>query len=342
MAMQVHYRSSIGPRPYSWSSAFTSELTYSYTWAFFTPFILYLADRFRIVPGRVWKSGSIHFAAACLVAAATKLTWDFTALPSIAPKMVPVDASSAVKSIVASLDFGFPQYLIVLVCHHAIDYYSRYQEGLLRASQLETQLANAQLQALKMQLQPHFLFNTLHAITELVHEDPVAAEGMITKLGDFLRLSIDHAGAVEVTLSQEIDFVKRYLEIEQMRFEDRLRVEYEISPNAINALVPNLILQPLVENSLKYGISQMERNGVLRIMCAVEDGRLRMRVADNGPGLNPMKATNGRQGLGLANTRGRLERMYGGNHKISLENAEEGGFLVTIEIPFRPTTNELA
>ncbi|MBI2685226.1 MAG: histidine kinase [Acidobacteria bacterium] len=334
----VHYRSMLYGKPMSWTECALYEVSYVWIWAAVTPLILVISRRFPIGRGHGKRNGLVHLLGAFGSAVITKAVWDFTALPFVAPSLVPVDLQTFQKSMVRALDFGTLHYVIVIVCHHAVEYYRKYEDGRLRASQLEAKLATAQLHALKMQLHPHFLFNTLHSISELVHDNPARAESMIVRLSDFLRLTLDHVGIPEVPVSEEINFLRRYLEIEQMRFEDRLTVEWDIDPSTLLVRVPNLILQPLVENALKHGISRNATQGVLRISCKQEDGKLAMRVFNNGPG--PARAVTTlsepvREGVGLNNTRSRLERLYGGNHHIEFRRAAEGGFEVTIRIPMR-------
>ena len=302
--------------------------------------VLALSRRFPLGRGQSRRNSFVHLLGAFAAAVLTKSIWDFTALPFVAPSLVPVDFASFQKSMIRALDFGILHYLLLIVCHHALEYYRKYEDGRLSAAQLEAKLATAQLHALKMQLHPHFLFNTLHSISELVHDNPARAESMIVRLSDFLRLTLDHVGVPEVPLTEEIDFLRRYLEIEEMRFEDRLTVEWDIDPSTLQTRVPNLILQPLVENALKHGISRNSSHGVLRISCKREEGKLAMTVYDNGPG--PKRITTNlldpvREGVGLNNTRGRLERLYGGDHHIRFRHVAEGGFEVTIRLPMRPS-----
>jgi signal transduction histidine kinase len=198
--------------------------------------------------------------------------------------------------------------------------------------QLETKLARAQLDGLRSQLQPHFLFNTLNTISALLHRDPEAADRVLTRLGDLLRLSLQHSVRQEVVLRQELEFVERYLEIQQIRFQDRLRVRIDAEPEVLDALVPTLVLQPLVENAVRHAIEPRAAEGHLRIAARRDEGRLTLQVADDGPGLvGPGRGS----GIGLANTRARLEQLYGAAHRFSLANADEGGLLVTLELPFR-------
>ncbi len=229
--------------------------------------------------------------------------------------------------------FDFLIYWGVLGAVVALGYYRKYREGELRAVELQAQLAQAQLQALKMQLHPHFLFNTLNAIAALVRKNEnKAATDMLAGLSDLLRLTLENAGAQEVSLKQEIDFLERYLNIERIRFADRLQVRLQIAPETLEARVPNLILQPLVENAIRHGIAPRATPGLIEINAERENGRLRLQVKDNGPGMPPGKLN--RSGVGLSNTRARLERLYGANQSLALNNAPEGGAVVTLEIPF--------
>jgi len=207
----------------------------------------------------------------------------------------------------------------------------------VRTLQLEAQLSQAQLQALKMQLHPHFLFNTLHSISALLNHDPEAARKMITRLGDFLRLTLENSGTQEVTLQQEIEFLRCYLEIERIRFQDRLMTRVDVSPPALDAKVPNLILQPIVENAIRHGIAPRSSPGLIEILAKPQNGTLRIQVRDNGPGLPPDRTSEKMftKGLGLANTERRLDQLYGAAHRFDLVNDPEGGLIVTLEIPFK-------
>jgi signal transduction histidine kinase len=191
----------------------------------------------------------------------------------------------------------------------------------------EVELAKAELQILKMQLHPHFLFNTLQAISTLVGKDTAAAKRTIALLGDLLRAVIDRGGEQEVPLKDELDLLDRYAQIELVRFGDRLTIDLDFEPELLEYRVPSLILQPIVENAVKHGTE-------VRVAGAVRDGRLVLTVADNGPGLPPEKERR-QGGLGLENTRARLRALYGARHSIELRNRPEGGLLVTMEIPAR-------
>jgi hypothetical protein len=233
--------------------------------------------------------------------------------------------------------FHVPVYWVIVCLAHALAHHRRSEERQRRAVQLEARLSEARLQALQMQLQPHFLFNTLNAIATLVHKDPRAADEMITNLGELLRAALDGSAQQEVPLRRELDFLTRYLDIQQARFGDRLRVEQELDAAALDARVPTLILQPLVENAIRHGIEPRAQAGVVGISARCEGGKLRLAVRDSGAGLGAAKLTSEREGIGLANTRARLEALYGAEARLLLRNGAEGGFSVELEIPFRTT-----
>ena len=236
--------------------------------------------------------------------------------------------------LVKSFHFNLLIYWVILTVGHAFNYYREVQERELRTSELERHLAQARLQALQMQLNPHFLFNTLHAISALMHKDVEAADRMIARLSDLLRYALESTDAQEVSLRQELAFLERYLEIEQTRFGERLVVHKEIDSDALDARVPNLILQPLVENAIRHGIEPHAKHGEIRLSARLGQGQLRLEVRDNGGGLK--KGTQSpREGVGLSNTRARLAELYGTDCRFELSNADGGGFVVRLVIPCR-------
>lgn len=244
---------------------------------------------------------------------------------------------------------GIVIYGLILTSAHALAYYREARENELRVAQLGTQLVQAQLQALKMQVQPHFLFNALHSISAHLR-DSETARRMIARLGDFLRLTLENTGAQEVTLKQELEFLRCYLDIERTRFRDRLTVEMEIAPETWDARVPNLILQPLVENAIKHGVAPHSAAGRIDVRAQRLNGHLQVQIQDNGRGLQDTssgtKAFNESahgthdEGIGLKTTLARLERLYPNAHKLQLRNAPEGGLIVTLEVPFKTGTDE--
>ena len=201
--------------------------------------------------------------------------------------------------------------------------------------QLSAQLAQAQLQALRTQLHPHFLFNTLNGIATLVHRDPQAADQMIARLSALLRLTLEGVGVQEVPLAKEIDFLTSYLEIEKVRFGDRLTVEMQIAPEVLGARTPYLILQPLVENAIRHGIAPRAQPGRIEIRAASENGFLVLEVRDNGPGLAGGSETLTRWGMGLSKTRSRLEKLYGEHQRFEMKNGINGGLVVSLNFPFQ-------
>src|SRR5918992_578097 len=202
--------------------------------------------------------------------------------------------------------------------------------------QLEARLARAQLQTLKLQLQPHFLFNTLNTITALIGVDPRVAERMVSGLSELLRLSLRNAGEQEVPLARELELLEHYVEIQQIRFRDRLTVTLEVAPDTLQALVPNFILQPLVENAIRHGIGPRAAPGHVDVRAYRENGSLHLRVADDGVGPRGRRSEPAGEGIGLGNTKARLEHLYGKAHEFSARGGSNGGFVVDIVIPYRP------
>lgn len=232
--------------------------------------------------------------------------------------------------------FDFFVYWAILGVGYAFDYRERYRERESLASQLKAQLAQAQLESLKMQLHPHFLFNTLHTISGLVRtNERQPAVNMISGLSDLLRRALDNADEQEVPLREEVKFIELYLDIQKVRFSDRLTVRLEIAPDTLDALVPNLLLQPLVENAIRHGISLNESAGLIVISAYRADGMLQIKICDDGPGLQSGWRMEESEGIGLTNTAERLKHLYGAEHRFDLRNGAGGGMTVAIAIPFR-------
>jgi two-component sensor histidine kinase len=238
--------------------------------------------------------------------------------------------------------FGFVNalviYLGVLAAGLARAYSLRYRARREQAVQLQAQLAEAHLDALRRQLDPHFLFNTLNAISSLVERDPRGVRRMIARLSELLRHSLEGADDPEIPLRQELELLGRYLDIMQVRFQGRLEIEQRVAAAALDALVPTLVLQPLVENAIKHGVEKLGEGGRIGIEAIVENGTLVLRVRDNGPdtGHTPTgPADEGRTGVGLRNTMARLERLYGGEQRFTLAPAVNGGMVAEIRLPLR-------
>ncbi|MBV8475792.1 MAG: histidine kinase [Acidobacteria bacterium] len=226
-------------------------------------------------------------------------------------------------------------YVPIVLAAHMLSYYRRSSERERRNSLLEAQLTNAKMQALKAQLQPHFLFNTLHSISSLMLSDVNAADKMMTRLSELLRMSLQNEGGQVTTLNREIEFVAVYLEIEKMKFGQRLRVTLDIADDTLDAQVPHLLLQPLVENAVRHGIAHLTSvPGEIHISSRQADGLLKLTITDNGPGLGEQHNARGGGGLGLRATRERLQTLYGNDQTFSLISAPRAGTEVLIKIPF--------
>ncbi|HEX8088642.1 MAG TPA: histidine kinase [Blastocatellia bacterium] len=339
-----HYVAIFKDRP-TLKGMLTWELPYWFLWAAIAPVVFWLTRRFPIDRERWFLNSLLHIFACLFLSVAHR------AIYLIIGWLLQVAAYQRISSIpelyqsdiLFNLPTGFMSYGTILLVSQAVDYHNRHQEEELKISRLKAELAEAQLQvtqaqlqALKMQLHPHFLFNTLNSISALLDEDVEAADEMIARLGDFLRLTLENSGAQEVTLQEELEFLRCYLEIEKVRFQDRLTVRLDIEPETLDARVPNLILQPIVENAIRHGIVARMAPGRIEVRAGRAGRTLRLQVKDNGPGLSASQdpASKLRGGLGLANTRARLEQLYGPLHHFDMSDAAEGGLQVTLEIPF--------
>ena len=310
-----------------------SALADWYVWALLTPAILALGRRFPLVrPGWWWRSVPVLFVASL---AFTVLR---VALRSWIAALVPALPAMPFRiGLLAQFHLQVATFWVILGIGAAFEYYAKFRERELRASQLESRLAQAQLEVLRMQLQPHFLFNTLHTISAFMQEGEIEdADRMISRLSDLLRLALESGGVQEVPLRQEMDFLRRYLEIQQIRFQDQLRMRLDVPDELLDAAVPTLILQPLVENAIKHGVTRRASGGEVAVTVERDDGRLRFLVEDDGPGLDPHTArSRGGSGVGLANTRARLEQLYGSDHRFVAGPREHGGTVVELSIPLR-------
>lgn len=335
-ASQAYVYNSANDNPVAWKKVLAWTLIEWYIWAALSPFILWISRRFRFERGRwatallVHLPASVGFALLHLLLQST--FHEMTNRPSLKPDVLwPAFTYLLTKKI----HLNFLTYWAIVGVSHAALYYRRYHEREARASQLEMQLARSHLQALKMQLHPHFLFNTLHTISELIHYDPAIAERTVARLGDLLRLTLESEDVQEVSLRQELEFLRKYLEIEQTRFHDRLSVDFQIDPQSLDARIPNLILQPLVENAIHHGIAASPTAGRIQIAAQRDDGMLRLQVQDNGGGLPTGWEQHGvKEGIGISNTRERLRQLYGRRHRFELRERPEGGLEVNLEIPY--------
>ncbi len=237
------------------------------------------------------------------------------------------------RQYLTNLDWTLMTYAAIAGLSYAVVYHRESQERALKAAHLEARLAEARLKTLEAELHPHFLFNTLHAISTLIHVQPDAADQMISRLSDLLRITFARSGAARIPLQEELEFLQKYLEIEETRFQDRLTVSYDIDPKTLDAEVPRMILQPLVENAIKHGVAPTNAPGWIRIVAARDGAALRLEVRDNGVGLSGGARAKLHGGVGLANTRDRLECLYGEAHALEFFEAGEG-LTVRMRIPF--------
>jgi two-component system LytT family sensor kinase len=309
-------------RPYSTRVAFLPVFRYalvdSGAWALLTPLVFLLAGRLSI------RRTTFRWTVPLLIAA----SFAFALLHlGIFIQMLPwIGYNVGYAVMPAMLRARLHSNLLTCWVLFGLQHYRLRQRA---AAQLEARLVQAQLEMLKMQLQPHFLFNTLHAISSLIHRDPENADRMVARLGDFLRLTLDSSGVQEVTLKRELEYLDKYLEIEQVRFGSRLQVYRDIAPDTLDLLVPNLVLQPLAENAVRHGIAPRAEGGRIDVHARLDGHSLEIEVSDDGPG----PSTGMYEGVGLANTRARLEQLYGPGARLELGTRAQGGFVSRLTIP---------
>lgn len=315
------------------------QVILSFIWACSTPLIVWLSNRYRIEKQRWLEPVAVHLVAGVLIGLVQ------CAVHGLLLKLVfhfsePLSISQLLPSFYYNIDKMLMVYWMIVFINHTYMYYQRFREREVRAAQLESQLAQAQLQALKMQLHPHFLFNTLNAISSLMHTDVEAADRMMSRLSDLLRLTLDGAGKQMVTLKEEIDFLNHYLEIEKIRFDDRLTVRLNIAPETLHAQVPTLILQPLVENAIKHGIAPHAAAGWVEVSAQRKNGILHLHVKNNGSGFSKVGEPSFQEGLGISNTRLRLQKLYGTSFQFDISNGVTEGAVVGVSFPFETEGRE--
>jgi two-component system LytT family sensor kinase len=314
------------------------NVTYWYAWAVLVPGILWLARRYRF--GRhTWRRAAAVHVVGVIVFTVAHAALTVTCRLLIMKALAGRDVSWWTyfqELFFLNFDWEMMTYWAVVFLSHALDFHRESQERELTSAQLRTRLAEAQLQALQRQLHPHFLFNTLNTISALMHRDTDAADAMLERLSDLLRLTLDRVGTQQVSLKDELDFLRKYLEIERTRFGDRLQVHIDVESDTLDAAVPNLLLQPLVENALRHGIGPKIGGGRIDVCARHEGGNLWLEVRDNGVGLPQDQMVAFHTGVGLTNTRERLEHLYGDRHRFECRTPTGGGLAITIVIPFAP------
>ena len=335
-------------RPMAWTRALRSTMPSWYVLLAFVPIIVWLSRRFPLEPVRWHRTLPLHLLAAVVFAflhvAASSWLGDYVLSRGLQPWSL---SESLSRLLTTFFVVELLTYFAVVGAYNAYDYSRRYRERegqaarlALRTSRLEASLSRAKLDSLRMQLNPHFLFNTLNAISVMAMKgEREGVVRMLMLLSDLLRLSLDNRQHV-LSLRDELAILDCYLEIENVRFRDRLTVERDIDPAVLDAEVPSLLLQPLVENAIRHGISRRAGPGVVRIEAGIADGDwLELRVLDTGPGVEAAVESDG-NGVGLANTRARLEQLYGIRQQLTLGDRPEGGACATVRLPLRQYEGE--
>lgn len=335
-------------RGVDWRAYLIVWLTTAYAWALLAPGVWFLARRFSIERPALASRISLHLIAGigvalleealfALVTPVFGLPWFKRAFWATFRAVLPID-----------FHLNLIIYWLIVGAYHAVDYYRKYRERErfaaqleLRASALQNQLTQATLTALQMQLHPHFLFNTLNAIVVLVRkQETQAADEMLTNLGELLQRTLENEKAQKVPLRQEIDYLQLYLDIQKVRFQDRLTIKMALAPETLNALVPTFLLQPLVENAFQHGIAKKASPGTLELKSHKVNSALQIQVCDDGPGIPPQGPKDG--GVGLKNTRARLRELYQERQALHLENSPKGGAIITVVLPYHLAEEQLA
>ena len=328
MSLQMYVSARVTGAPQPWPQAFATALPWYLAWAFLTPAAVWLAVRFDFDAAHPWRFIAVH------VPAGTGLTVCHAALYVAMATYLnrgnphfPAPSTLIAIKLSGSLNVNLMIYAIIVGLVVLARAYARLRDREVIAARLEAQLADARTAALRAQMQPHFLFNTLNAISALVPEDPVRANRLIARLGDLLRLSLSGGGQT-CTLAEELEFTDAYLAIEAERLGDRLTIVRHVDPAAMAVDVPALLLQPLAENAVRHGLAPRVRGGTLTLRAELRDGRLQLSVSDDGCGASAV-----RDGVGLGNTRLRLEQLYGGRQSLAVTTAPDEGFRVVITMP---------
>jgi signal transduction histidine kinase len=310
---------------------------YWFTWAAVVPLIVWLSLRFRF-ERRNWMRAAMAHVPAVIVLSEVHIIlqeWFRRRLAEYSGRSLTMTFWDGVqRAMIQYFDWEMMTYWAIVGVALAAVYYREAQERALAAAKLETKLVESHLQTLQSQLHPHFLFNTLHAISTLMHRDVDAADRMISRLGELLRMTLDNVGHQEVTLKEELDFLEKYLQIEQTRFRDRLTVKFDVQPETLDGLVPWMLLQPLVENAIKHGISPQAGPGTIRIAARRDSHHLVVEVEDDGLGLSQEAITALQSGIGLSTTRARLQYQFGRDYRFEFRRRPKG-LLVTVAVPWR-------
>lgn len=335
-AGQLYAANAMQGQPVEWTDALRYALADWYVFGLLAPPVAWLGRLVRIEWPLRPMAVLVHLSACAAFMLAYLLLRALVALWQVRVTGRPTSFFEVFEVVlVKTLPFSLLVYWAVVAIQHVVAYQERARERERRASELEQRLTAARLQALQMQLNPHFLFNTLNAISSLMHQNVDAADRMLVRLSELLRRALDSRDRQEVRLREELAFLERYLEIEQTRFGARLTVERAVEDDLLDVLVPNLVLQPLVENAIKHGIERQRRAGVIRVGARLDGPDVVLTVRDNGPGLRAVTPGPRGHGIGLSNTRRRLEQLYGTRQELVMRNADGGGTEVEVRLPYR-------
>jgi two-component system LytT family sensor kinase len=326
------YRVNLGEPARFWHGLSVNLLDY-WIWAALTPVIFYFAKKFPFQRRKLIRTIAIHFGFYLLLTLAHEVLAQLLGIPAGVPDAY--RASIFRYRFIASLYDSLWMYWPAVGIWSLIEYYQRYRERDMRAAQLKEQLTRAELQALRNQLHPHFLFNTLNSVASLMHEDVQAADDMLADLSHLLRVYLSGNEEQEIPLRQEIELLNTYLRIQKRRFEDRLSSSIDVPASLLDASFPALLLQPLVENAILHGIAPRPIPGKVSVCARSEGDRLRLDVVDDGTGLS----SESKDRIGLANTRSRLRQLYGDRHTFQIANRVPTGVTVTMTIPLRFLTS---
>lgn len=333
IASEIYLSSNFLGRSITWGEAISDSLEDWYVYGILALPVTWLARRYPPEQGNRWANAAIH------LAAAIGFSMVYITLRSVVGEIDSLIAGEPATFgevfhplLVRTFPFNLLVYGVIIAVSHALDYYGKYNEQTVQTLELEKHLTEARLQALLHQLKPHFLFNTLNGIASLMHTDVEAADKMLVRLSELLRITMSQTGAPETTLREEVAFLERYLDIEKIRFRNRLETKISVDPEAIDAMVPSLILQPMVENAMRHGVEPHAKTGLIELRGFRQGEDLVLTVSDNGSGVP--EGGFKREGIGVANTRSRLAELYGERQKFELVNRPEGGMCVRITIPF--------
>ena len=317
------------------SSLIILNFTWWYVWALMAPSVIWLAQHFQVARGGLLLAIAIHVPAAVAFS-----FMHMAGMEGVHWWLARYEGSDydwwtqVQRSTFLYLDWEMMTSWAIVGISHALLYYRESREREIRAAQLETRLVAAQLTTLQQQLHPHFLFNTLHAISSLMHRDVNAADRVLVQLSDLLRITLEHLGQQEVPLGAELDALHKYVDIERTRFADRLVVRFDVQPDTLDTLVPSLLLQPLVENAIKYGVARRAGPGHIDISARRDGDKLHLEVRDDGIGLTGDALTALHKGIGVSTTRARLQHLFGADYRFEFHRLTQG-LAVIVALPWR-------